>query len=84
MFTEVITRQKGAELALTQANQELAAVNQGLERELAQRSSELKSFFNLTEDMLGIAGFDGYFKRVNPAFERKLGYTQAEFFAHLR
>lgn len=81
MFTEVITRQKAAELALAKANQELAAVNQGLERELAQRSSELKSFFNLTEDMLGIAGFDGYFKRVNPAFERKLGYTQAEFFA---
>jgi PAS domain S-box-containing protein len=81
MFTEVITRQKEAELALAQANQDLEAINQRLETQLAQRSFELNSFFELTEDMLGIAGFDGHFKRVNPAFERNLGYTQAEFFA---
>jgi PAS domain S-box-containing protein len=29
-------------------------------------------------DLMCVAGFDGFFKRVNPAFTRVLGYTEAE------
>ena len=43
-----------------------------------QLESELEEFFDLALDLMVIVGFDGYFKRVNPAYERTLGYPLRE------
>jgi PAS domain S-box-containing protein len=38
----------------------------------------VERLFEITPDMLCVAGLDGYFKIINPAFERNLGYRLEE------
>src|SRR5690348_9559097 len=39
---------------------------------------DLREFINLSLNLLCIAGTDGYFKHVNPAWETTFGYTKEE------
>jgi PAS domain S-box-containing protein len=49
--------------------------------ELKKTREELEGVFALSIDMICIAGYDGYFKRLNPAWQKTLGYSAEELMA---
>ena len=59
----------------------LAALAGALEVNSGRRAkarAEVDRLFTMSPDLIVLVGFDGYFKRVNPAFEARLGYTEQE------
>lgn len=39
-----------------------------------------ETLFKLSDDLICMAGADGYFKKINPAFEQNLGWTSEELY----
>ena len=52
------------------------------EESLRQKTEELDRFFSVTLDLLCIANTGGYFLRLNPAWEKVLGYSREELMAN--
>jgi PAS domain S-box-containing protein len=66
----LITDQSGNPERLTGTAQDIT--------ERKQAEAERDRMFNLSLDIMCIAGFDGFFKQVNPAGEKMLGWTGQE------
>ncbi|REL29128.1 PAS domain S-box protein [Rhodohalobacter sp. SW132] len=54
----------------------------GSEIKRKQLEQQLSRIFSFSPDIICVAGMDGYYKRVNPAMSRMLGYTQDELLSH--
>lgn len=64
---------KGLQHLLCDLSERLAG-----ELQRAKSEEQLNTFFELSPDLMCIAGTDGYLKRINPAFTQILGYTTEE------
>ncbi|ATX78676.1 PAS domain S-box-containing protein [Mariprofundus aestuarium] len=74
---EVATR-KQTEKELRIAKDHLEAAVEERTAELREKSEELDLFFTSTLDLLCIADTDGYFRKLNPEWEKALGYPLDE------
>lgn len=62
----------------SRAREQQAASDKADAEYISKTDSELRHFLNLTGDLMGVYRRDMSFVRVNPAFNRVLGYTDAE------
>lgn len=74
--TPVINANGDVEYIIRRVENMTSIVHQEGERKTIKQERDL--FFAYSFDALAVVGADGYFKRVNPALERALGYSQQE------
>lgn len=60
------------------AEEELRQLNDTLEEQVAIRSAERDRLWNLSQDMLARAGYDGMISAASPAWTRVLGWSEGE------
>jgi PAS domain S-box-containing protein len=67
-----------AEQARQLAEQELRKLKEKLETEVETRTLERDRIWSVSEDLLGVTNFEGYFVSINPAWTKLLGWTEDE------
>jgi PAS domain S-box-containing protein len=73
-----VTDRALAEIALRRNEAELRFLNADLERQVILRSNERGLTWLVSPDLLGVFHPDGYFERLNPAWEVVLGWSESE------
>ena len=82
IFTNETTARVLADQALARSQDELRALNETLEAQVAERTAERDRLWETSPDLMVVAGFDGVFRRVNPAWTTLLGYAEEELIGH--
>jgi PAS domain S-box-containing protein len=67
-----------AEHARSLIEAELRQAREKLETEVERRTLERDRIWNVSEDLLAVSNFEGYFLNLNPAWTRLLGWTENE------
>ncbi|MGB7079171.1 MAG: PAS domain S-box protein [Xanthobacteraceae bacterium] len=67
-----------AEQARAAMEAELRAASEKLEAEVEKRTLERDRIWNVSEDLLAVSNFEGYFLSINPAWTRLLGWSEDE------
>ncbi|HVS14233.1 MAG TPA: protein kinase [Thermoanaerobaculia bacterium] len=65
-------------VALVLRGAQLRSDGQQPDEQFADSDALERRLFEMSQDLLCIAGLDGKFRRINPAFQRALGWTSAE------
>jgi PAS domain S-box-containing protein len=73
-----ITARKQAEHERDRIEVELRELSEKLEQEVERRTLERDRIWNVSEDLLGVSNFNGYFLSMNPAWNRLLGWSEDE------
>ena len=69
------TQRLQAEVDRLEAERSDARSAEQLEAALKEKTEELERYFTWTVDLLCIADTDGYFRRLNPQWQKTLGYS---------
>src|SRR3954469_12902881 len=74
----------GAHIDITErrrAEEALRRLNETLEQQVAERTRERDRLWRVSDDLIAVAKFDGFWAAVNPAAPAILGWSEAELLA---
>lgn len=77
--TPIVNAQGEVEYIVRKVEDQTAVVMQQSRSKTIEEERDI--FFDYSFDLIAVVGSDGYFKRLNPAFERTIGYTPEEMCA---
>jgi len=83
ILTNETTDRVLSDAALLRAQADLLDLNATLEQQVSERTTDRNRLWQLSSDIMLIAGFDGTIEAVNPAWTRVLGWSGTELIGRL-